>query len=197
MFTYPEHIVQPLNDKINVFKFSPAVAYIFSLCSGISEEMIMATKIYPRTFLRFIPLYRAVHGGGAITLGSKNWQSITLTENFFSNDSDKYGRAAYANAHQSWMRLCAHEIGHIKHTQKYGWLFWYLLVFAYEYMRYGHDGSSLEAEAEQVSKEYTRFNSFVNSCISPEALQKLLEVNIDEKFKKEKILAWWQQFKNA
>lgn len=197
MLKYPNHIITPIINSKSVFSFNPVVTLIFSLCSGIDEKLVQSTRIYPRSISRYIPWYRASKGGGAITLGSRSWHNITLTENFFSVDNEKYPGTAYANNFDLWMRLCAHEVGHIQHTQKYGLLLWYLIVFAFEYLRYGHNGSRLEKEADLSSTEFSSFNSFVNGNAEQDAIQNLLLSAQDTESKRKKILFWWNQYKEV
>ena len=113
----------------------------------------------------FMPWYSSKKGGGAITLGSARWGSITYTENFFSENKDIYSQAAYADRTSVWLGMSAHEVGHLEHARRYGSLIVYLIAFIAQYMRYGHDAAPLEIEAERGRQTYHRFRFLLKSDI--------------------------------
>ena len=136
----------------------PQLIYLFSRLLDIDEELLSQLVIYKRTPFRYIPFYSSLKGGGAITLGSKSWQSITFTENYFSTDTDIYGIKAYGNKSAAFLDLLSHELGHIQHALRFKFFWFYLIRFALEYLWYGHRDSILELEAEK-SREI--FNDFI------------------------------------
>lgn len=145
-------------EKGKSYFLRPQLIHLFSRLLDIDQELLSQLVIYKRTPFRYIPFYSSLNGGGAITLGSKSWQSITFTENYFSTDTDIYGIKAYGNKSAAFLDLLSHELGHIQHTLRFKYFWFYLIRFALEYLRYGHKDSVLELEAEK-SREI--FNDFV------------------------------------
>ncbi len=175
-----KHLLVPVTERKAAYKYSDIMVELLHLMTEVPRSRIRNVKIYSRSRVRYIPFYSAYKGGGAITLGNKNWQSITFTENFFSNSEERYGRAAYADNIYTWIKLSAHEVGHLHHTERYGSLILYLIVFAYQYLRYGHDQAPLEHEAEKGNQNLIRFNSFTNNKLpdlicSAETLEQKIE----------------------
>ena len=157
-----KYVIEELENK-NVYKFREPVAELLSLVSGVNKRLISETKIYPRSQFRYIPFYNSLRGGGAITLGNSFWHSITFTENFFSNDKQTFKAVAYGDNLSVWLRLSAHEVGHITHTKRFRSFIWYLIVFAYQYIKHGHDDAPLEIEAELGRKTFIQFNNYIKN----------------------------------
>jgi len=155
-----KHILRKDPDKKEVYRYSPIMIELLSRVAAVPPYLIANTKVYSRSPIRYIPFYPAHNGGGAITLGNKKWQSITYTENFFSSDTEAYGHAAYADKPSTWLRMSAHEVGHLIHAQRYGSIIIYLFVFAYQYLRYGHDAAPLELEAEYGNRTLAEFDRY-------------------------------------
>lgn len=191
-YDFPQHIVQPISNK--AFKLTPSIAYLLSKTSGNSLNLIQKTIIYPRSYRRYIPWYSSASGGGAITMGSKNWHTITFTENFFSNNRNKYPHSAYAKSSDHWMNLISHEVGHIHHTQKYGNIIIYLMAFAFQYIRYGHSRSPLENEAEHCAHQYRSFRNWVNRNLVKSSLNEFLQLSIPEDEKIARLEKWWAEY---
>ena len=101
------------NLKRSTYLFSPIMVEILHYVAEVPREILAKTRIYSRTPMRYVPFYPAQKGGGAITLGSNTWQSITFTENFFSSDAKLFNGRAYANNLDTWLRMSAHEAGHL------------------------------------------------------------------------------------
>jgi len=152
-------LIKPI--KGSGYRYSPYMINLLSKVSGVDEEIIKNTKIDIRSIRKYIPFYSAKKGGGAITLGNHKWQSITFTENFFSTDQKLFNNRAYANDLHSWLRMSSHEVGHLAHTHRYKSFLIYLIVFAYQYMKYGHDDAPLEIEAEEGTSELCRFDNYL------------------------------------
>ena len=180
-----------------VFTLKKSTAHLLSLVSAIDIDIISHTKIYSRNLFRYLPWYKANKGGGAITLGNKNWQSITFTENFFSADRDLYGRAAYGNNLNTWLRLTAHEVGHLGHALKYKSLPIYLIVFTYQYLLYGHDKAPLEIEADVGRHNYVAFKNYLSNENSPSSLEDLLRSDSDEALKIQILNIWWAAYNQS
>jgi hypothetical protein len=139
----------------------PSVSYLFSLVTDADVDDINNTKIYSRSYPIYIPWYSAARGGGAITLGSRNWSRIYFTENFFSGDQELFTSSAYANNISVWLRLASHEVTHIAHAKRFNFIVIYLIVFIYQYIIYGHDKAPLEIEADAGTLRYHRFVHYI------------------------------------
>ncbi len=187
-------LIRPAEDGKYGYQYSLPMVELLSRVSGVDKSIIAATKLYPRTTLRYIPFYPAHKGGGAITLGNHKKHSITYTENFFSGDHALFGNAAYANNTATWLRMSAHEVGHLEHAHRYRSLVIYLIVFIYQYLRYGHDAAPLEQEAERGPRELRRFIAFTNRIQGHHSLTQLMEAELPDSAKVEKIAAWWTDF---
>ena len=190
---YPEEI---LNEYGGYFSFTPPVCLLLSLISDVDIDTISKCKIKSRSLPQYIPWYNARKGGGAITLGSAKWSRIYFTENFFSDDTDLYGRCAYGKNLGVWLRLASHEVVHIAHGKRFSFILIYLLVFMYQYMVYGHDLAPLEKEADQAISKYDAFNrSFYKS--QGQSVPDYLKLNINDAKKEEVINRCWQVFTGA
>ena len=173
------------------YHYGPAMSRLLSLVSGVSESTIRQTKIYSRQPLRYIPMYPAIKGGGAITLGNKRWTSITYTENFFSTNQQRYGSAAYGNNLNVWLRLSAHEVGHLHHAKRFKSFLIYLIVFAYQYIRFGHDAAPLELEADVGPKVLSKFRHFIRDTFDQDLIHDCLETHLPSDEKLAMINQWW------
>ena len=189
-----QHKIILKDEGSSFFRYGPAMSRLLSLVSEVKEDIIVNTKIYTRHPLRYIPMYAALKGGGAITLGNKSWSSITYTENFFSTDKDYFGRAAYGDNLLVWIRLSAHEVIHLNHAHRFKSFIIYLLVFAYQYIRYGHDGAPLEKEANEGPRVLANFIHFIRREFNKDLLQDCLAANLTEDQKLIMIDHWWGEF---
>jgi len=178
------------------YRFSPLMVELLHLVANVPKDILAQTKILPRTLRRYIPFYAAHKGGGAITLGSDSWQSITFTENFFSTDQELFDGRAYANDLNSWLRMAAHEAGHLNHATRYKFLIIYLFVFAYQYLRYGHDTAPLEIEAELGNKKLKQFQVYLHRHQGPQYLHQLILSEAKESKKIERLKANWSDFQS-
>jgi len=182
---YPNYILEPI-DSNNIslgFRFKPAVAYFLSEIAKVDIGLINNCKVKSRSFVRYIPWYSAQKGGGAITLGNANWQTITYTENFFSDDTSIYPHTAYANKLYTWLSMSAHEVGHLTHAFQYKSIIFYLFIFIYQYGRYGHDKAPLEKEANYGSDNFLRLRKYLTASNQNEKLQHIFESDQNEKEK--------------
>jgi len=179
---FPKHILEPNSDNWikDGFKYKTSVAYLLSELSGVEMKTILNCNVYTRSLRRYRPWYPAQKGGGAITLGNRNWQNITFTENFFSTNKSLYPNSAYGDQTISWLRLSAHEVGHLAHALRYGSIVIYLFKFIYEYTVFGHDKSPLEKEADQGSNNFKSFSIYLNRKEGVSTIEELLKKNISE-----------------
>jgi hypothetical protein len=183
-------------DKVKL-AFTIPVAYFLSLLSGVERRTIEEARIYARTTIRFLPWYSSLKGGGAITLGSAKNASITFTENFFSDDRELFKSKAYLNNVSAWLRLSSHEVTHLVHAKRFKYLFWYLIVFGYQYLRYGHDRAPLELEANRGSYEFDRFLHFTKYEMGIDFIELLFEGKVNENEQLEIIEALWNQYQRS
>lgn len=95
-----------------------------------------------------------------------------------------------------WLRLAAHEVGHLAHAQKFGSLIIYLWIFIYQYLLHGHDKAPLEIEADKGSRTYTLFYNFICRNYGRGKLETLLTEKEREEIKINKVNEWWSEFKN-
>ena len=178
------------------FRFTDKASFLLSLVSGVDEEKIRTCSIYRRNPYRYFPWYRASRGGGAITFGSRNWSSITFTENFFSEDNKFFNNRAYGNRMDIWLSLAAHEVVHIRHAQRFGNFVIYLLVFAYQYLLHGHDKAPLEIEAEEARFNFLKFNAYFTSKEGKTLSQLLLDNDNNFSSFKQVLSKNWEEFKS-
>jgi len=174
--------------------YTKPLAYFLSLLSNVDMSIIEAAQIYKRTPFRFLPWYKTLHGGGAITLGSEHKANITFTENFYSDDYELFKNKAYLNNLRVWIRLSSHEVMHLEHAKRFKYLLWYLIVFAYEYLRYGHDLSPLEIEANRGCFEYDIFIHFTRYDLGIEFLKLVFDGKMNEEDQIKTIEEIWKAY---
>lgn len=190
-----KHLIRVADDGKSGYQYTAPMVELLSKVSGVPKNIIATTKLYPRTPLRYIPFYPAQKGGGAITLGNHKKHSITFTENFFSSSKALFGQAAYANNTRTWLRMSAHEVGHLEHAHRYRSLVVYLVVFTYQYLRYGHDAAPLEQEAERGPQQLRRFRAYLKAQHAPQSLESLMESAMSNEQKIAQISMWWEGYK--
>jgi len=158
---YPKAILEPIENQNARFFFTDSATYLLHKLSGLEIKLIKECQIIKRGLPYYLPWYKANKGGGAITLGNRKWSRIVFTENFFSSDTKKYNGRAYSDNIDVWLRMASHEIIHIEHAQRFRSLIIYLIIFIWQYMRFGHDKSPLEKEADQCTSRYYDFDRFL------------------------------------
>lgn len=180
--------------KSKGYRYTKLMVNLLHKVSSVPASIIETTRIYPRSARRYIPFYPAHTGGGAITLGSDTWSSITFTENFFSTDQERYHNRAYANAVDSWLYLSAHEVGHLIHAVRYRFFVIYIIVFIYQYAKYGHDAAPLEIEADIGRKRLRQFNRYICDKEDKGGIRQLVISDLTEQKKIELLEKWWTAF---
>ena len=183
-------------DKVDLC-YTAAAAHLLHLVSGVEKSLISSTRIKSRTVFWYVPFYNALKGGGAITLGSSRSTSITFTENFFSDEKRLYKSKAYKNNLHAWLRLSAHEVRHLEHAKRFKYLIFYLIIFAYQYLRYGHDAAPLEIEANEGSSRFTRFIRFTRYELGVDFLDMVFTENLEDDKKIEIINFYWEKYINS
>lgn len=176
------------------YVYRPAVRHLLSRVAKVPPSILEQTRVYSRSLARYIPFYSAQKGGGGITLGSDTWQSITYTENFFSTDQELFNGRAYGNDVSGWLSMSAHEAGHLLHAVRYRFFILYLIFFAYQYLRYGHDAAPLEIEAEAGNQELKRFKLFLGRGYGPGSLENLLTADMSDGDKIASLDQWWGEY---
>lgn len=194
---YPNYILKPIkeNDLRQGFSFRPAMAFLMSELADVDLKMVEDCTIYSRSVGRYVPWYSAKKGGGAITLGNRKKQSITFTENFFSADKEVYAYVAYGDELNAWLRMAAHEVGHLKHAQRFKFLLIYLIIFLFQYARFGHDEAPLEKEANYGSDNYYRLRSYLRSERQPQLLDEIFRSPMSDQLKIEKLKLTLSKFR--
>ena len=177
------------------YKFKKSAAHLLSLVSGVSQKLIEETVIKKRAAGQYRPWYRCNLGGGAITLGTQTYKTITYTENWFEDDPNAYKGHGYGQDIIGWLELSAHEVGHLPQIDKKRGLLLYSLSFGVEYLRSGHDNAPSEKEADKGYLEFMRFNQFVSNNYGSTALKDLFESELSEQDKISIIDNWWTDYK--
>ncbi|MBQ7489018.1 MAG: hypothetical protein IJT51_00675 [Bacteroidales bacterium] len=157
---YPQPILT-YNQSLGLhggYKFKKSAAHLLSLVSGVSQKLIEATVIQKREAGQYRPWYSCNSGGGAITLGTRKYKTITYTENWFEDDPNVYEGHGYGQDVIGWLKLSAHEVGHLPQIDKKGGLLLYSLSFLGEYLCSGHDDAPSEIEADKGYLEFIGFN---------------------------------------
>jgi len=69
---YPWPILQ-YHGQTGNYSFKPAAAHLLSLTTGVSKDLISKVVVQERKAGQYRPFYSADEGGGAITIGNKNY----------------------------------------------------------------------------------------------------------------------------
>ena len=196
---YPKSILS-YNPSLGLhggYKLKQSAAHLLSLVSGVSQELIANTVIQKRAAGQYRPWYSCNSGGGAITVGTRSYTTITFTENWFEDNPNKYEGNGYGLDVLLWLDLLSHEVGHLPQIKRKGGLFPYLLSFVKEYIQYGHDDAPSEIEAEKGSSEFRSFEKFVSVKYGNSAMKDLFESDLSEENKTSTIDKWWNEYKNS
>lgn len=192
-WNYPSSVINQKEKDVNSFSFTDSCAFLLSQLTNVDISRIKACKVQSRSLPLYLPWYLARKGGGAITLGNKQKSRIIFTENFFSINQDFYGQAAYGNNTSVWLRMAVHEVMHIQHGVRFGYLFIYILTFLWQYFRFGHDKAPLEGEAEIGVRNYERFNRFLGIKFNTSCAQ-ILDSELPEDHKLELFNNYWSVY---
>ena len=196
---YPKSILN-YNPSLGLhggYKLKQSAAHLLSLVSGVSQGLIEGTVIQRRAAGQYRPLYSCNSGGGAITVGTRSYTTITFTENWFEDNPNKYEGNGYGLDVMSWLDLLSHEVGHLPQIKREGGLLPYLLSFAKEYIQYGHDNAPSEIEADRGFSEFKSFEKFVSANYGNTAMKDLFESDLSEQNKTSTIDKWWNEYKNS
>ena len=184
--------------RANFYTLNLPAVRLLSLVSGVSEKYIRNVQIMQRGFGHYYPLYFSNEGGGAITLGNTpDNASINFTPNFFEDDENKYNGHGFGQNFYSWMYLLSHEVTHLKHIEECGNEISYLISFAYDYAKYGHDNTPKEKEADNNSNIFKEFYKFVNKNKGENVLEDLFKSNKTSELKVSIINQWWDEYEKS
>ena len=192
-----KHLLIDHPSKSAAYLFSPILVELLHYVAEVPRDILAQTRIYSRSAARYYPLYSAHKGGGAITFGSDTWQSITFTENFFSTDSELYQGRAYANNLDTWLSMAAHEAGHLIHAVRYKFFIFYLIIFAYQYLKYGHDAAPLEIEAEEGNQRLRKFQRYLRDQHGSFYLHDLITSKIGDEQKIQHLNSAWTNYMSS
>ncbi|WP_300564693.1 hypothetical protein, partial [Flavobacterium sp.] len=122
---------------------------------------------------------------------------MNLTDNFFSKD---YGKNSFNDDVIDWLDIASHEVGHIKDIKEISSSkLKYFATFLGGYFKAGgHDGHPREVRAEKGTKEFRKFNKFIDSYYGKDKLKSLFE-NKHNKDKDiiERIDQWWEKYQKS
>jgi hypothetical protein len=190
---YPKPVLI-YNQATNTYRFTNGASHLLSLVSGVDKRKIQNTVVQPRAVGQYRPWYSSNNGGGAITLGSPNYHTITYTQNWFEDDATKYEGHGYGQDVYRWLSLSSHEVGHLEQIDREGGFFSYVGEFIGQYSSAGnHDGANYEKEADIGQKVFGQFNSFLNEKYGENSLINLFENHTDPVIVK-RLDKWWSEF---
>jgi RHS repeat-associated protein len=192
---YPRPILN-YNSATGNYSFTKLATHLLSLVSGVSKETISNTVIQERKIGQYRPFYSSEDRGGAITVGTKDYKTITYTENFFADNKDDYKGNGFGRNIKTWLSLSAHEVGHLPQIDKEGGLVSYLGEFVKQYTKAGgHNDAEYEKDAEKGATNFNEFYNFVSSEYGGKSIENLFSnTKINESTKIDRITAWWESF---
>ena len=122
--------------RADYYTLTKPAAYLLGMVSGIDVKAIENIHIYERGVGRLYPWYQSNEGGGAITLGSDKYAtSVTLTNNFFEDDSKAYNNHGYGQDINAWFGIMSHEVVHLNHIEQNRNIGTYLIGFGIDYLK--------------------------------------------------------------
>lgn len=195
---YPEFLMS-LNKtpfyRADYYTLNAPASHLLSLITGVPETFIMNARIMERGFGRLYPWY-SNDDGGAITLGhSAEKISMTFTPNYFEDDRTKYNGNVFGQDFYAWMDLLSHEVTHINHIMDSGGMLSYVLGFGIDYLKYGHDDTPREKEANVNQRVFNDFSRFTNKNHGKRALERLFKSDLSDNQKISTINRWWNEYK--
>lgn len=195
---YPRPILK-YNPATGNYNFTKSATHLLSLVSGVDKNIISGTVVQERKIGQLRPFYDSNEGGGAITVGTKDYKTITYTENFFADNKESYNGNGYGRNIKSWLSLSSHEVGHLPQIDKAGGVISYLTEFIGQYAKAGeHDSAPNEKEADKGSTNFGEFYNFVSSEYGKESIEQLFNNSkLSEETRIDRINLWWQKFEET
>lgn len=119
-----------------------------------------------------------------------------MTENYFEDEPAKYNNKGYGQNVKAWLYILSHEVRHLNHIGEFANGLKYAVSFMYDYIRYPtHDDVPREKDANEGSKEFKKFNDFVNEKYnSTTAIMDLFNSDRTDSEKISIIIRWWQDY---
>ena len=180
------------------YTLTKPASHLLSLISGVSEDYITNLQILQRGFGHYYPLYNPNKGGGAITIGANPYHAtITITENFFSDNKKTYNGNGYGQDIRKWLGILSHEVKHIDHIKDYGGKVSYLLHFLFQYMKNGHDSVKEEIEADRGMIVFGKFVDFTDKKYGENSLEDLFNSKYSDSIKIKEIDEWWRMYNES
>lgn len=121
---------------------------------------------------------------------------MTFTKNYFADNPSAYNGNGYGQNVNEWLDLASHEVKHIDHVKEHKGKIGYLVDFGLQYLRYGHDQSPAEMEADKSRNRYKDFTKYINKKYGNNSLLKLFESNLSDGQKIQQIDQWWSEYEN-
>ena len=128
-------------------------------------------------------------GDGRVIRGREE----VLTPNYFEDDPSKYNGNIYGQKPEAWLEMLSHEVGHLNHIAMSKTLSRYLGVFIGQYIRYGHDESPLEKDAEKGRTTFQAFDKYIYDNHSKH-IGDLFSLDQNETSLINQLNALWQEF---
>ncbi len=121
-----------------------------------------------------------------------------MTNNYFENPkTGLYPFHSYGNDIYEWLDLLSHEVRHINHINLFNSLTLYCTFFGISYLQArGHDNSFFEIDADIGQKTFEKFNDYTNIHYGYNYISKILESDMSETEKKQKIKESWTSFQS-
>ena len=181
--------------RADYYTFTRPAAHLLSLVTNVREEYILGVNVMEKGLGREYPFYNPNKGGGGITIGSNPYNTtMTFTKNFFSDDADSYNGHGYGQNIFTWLNIISHEVTHINHIEKADGKFKYLTHFIVQYLKYGHDATPEEQEADKNRETFVKFNHFLNKKHGANCIQDLLNSDVSDGQKVFTIDDWWKEY---
>lgn len=180
------------------YTLTKPASHLLSLISGVSEDYITNLQILQRGYGHYYPLYNPNKGGGAITIGANPYHAtITITENYFSDNKKAYNGNGYGQDIRKWLGILSHEVKHIDHIKDYGCKVSYLLHFLFQYMINGHDSVKEEIEADRGMIVFGKFVDFTDKKYGENSLEDLFNSKYSDSIKIKEIDEWWRMYNES
>ena len=190
---------QYIEFEIPIYAFTAAAVSLLSKLSDTipnAEEEIKNVEIRNTGKGGLLPAYNPNGGGGGMTFPwfeNRHQAVIQYTANFFA--ASGFDCCNYGNNPNSWLRISAHEVIHIKHIRECNCgTFAYFGGFLWEYgSNLGHDTSPREIEADYGITRYDDFNFWLSTKKST-SISSIFNNGMGDTERLLKINELWEQY---
>jgi len=184
--------------RADYYTFTKPAAHLLSLVTGIKEYYIREVNVMEKGLGREFPAYNPNNGGGGITIGSDpNNVTMTFTKNYFADNKSDYNGNGYGQDVYEWLSIVSHEVTHIKHIGQADGKIPYIVHFIKQYLKFGHDNTPEEKEADANRDIFQNFNSFVMNNYGKNSIQELFNSELSDGQKIQQIDAWWKEWQES